>query len=235
MFMLNANPHDLRFPPVELASREGLLAIGGDLRAERLLAAYRQGVFPWYNAGQPILWWAPDPRAALKPARVKISRSLRKTLRSEKFHVTVDRRFADVVAACAGPRPRHPDGGTWITPEMQAAYQELHRQGYAHSVETWQQGRLVGGLYGVTLGGAFFGESMFSHARDASKVALIYAARQLDRWGYTLIDCQLTTPHLMSLGAESIPRHAYMALLDAALRLPGRTVEWTIDTDLMVC
>jgi leucyl/phenylalanyl-tRNA---protein transferase len=235
MFTLNPKSDDLRFPPVELASRDGLLAIGGDLRVERLLAAYCHGIFPWYNEGQPVLWWAPDPRAVLLPKMFNISRSLRKTLRSKAFTVSFDRCFADVMAACAGPRPQHPGGGTWINSEMQQAYQNLHRQGHAHSVEVWQQNRLVGGVYGVAIGGAFFGESMFSHARDASKVALTYTARQLDAWGYALIDCQLPTPHLASLGAKTVSRDAYMALLGAALRLPGRPGDWFFDPDLVVC
>lgn len=229
------NPNDLRFPPVELASQEGLLAMGGDLRAERLLAAYRLGIFPWYNEGQPILWWSPDPRAVLLPEKLKVSHSLRKTLRSGKFHVTFDRCFANVVAACAGPRPQHPDGGTWITPEMQDAYAELHERGHAHSVEAWHDEHLAGGLYGVAIGGVFFGESMFSSTTDASKVALVHATRQLQRWNYAMIDCQLPTPHLESLGAETIARDAYLALLRAALCLPGHTGEWRLDADLVIC
>src|ERR1051325_2254208 len=164
------NATDIRFPPVELASREGLLAVGGDLSIPRLLEAYRRGIFRWYNEGQPILWWSPDPRTVLLPDRLRISRSLRKSARPEKFRVTFDCCFADVMRACAGPRAKQPDGGTWITDAMLDAYVELHHGGYAHSVETWRNGELVGGLYGVALGGAFFGESMFSHTTDASKV-----------------------------------------------------------------
>lgn len=234
MFVLNSASRDVRFPPVELASRDGLLAVGGDLSVERLLEAYRNGIFPWYNEGQPILWWSPDPRAVLFPAELRVSRSLRKTARSGKFRVTFDQRFADVMRACAGPRPQQPDGGTWITPAMLAAYCDLAARGYAHSVETWEGDRLVGGLYGVALGAAFFGESMFSRVSDASKVALLYVMRQLERWGYTLIDCQLPSPHLQRLGSRSIPRSRYIALLKSALVHPGHAAPWHFDSDLVI-
>lgn len=231
MLVLDPNTNGFRFPPVELASREGLLAVGGDLRPQRLLAAYRQGIFPWYNEGQPILWWSPDPRAVLLPARLHVGRSLRKRLRAGKLRVTCDERFHDVVLACSGPRPQYPEGGTWITPAMLDAYTELHRLGYAHSVETWQADRLVGGLYGVALGAAFFGESMFSRAPDASKVALVRFVRQLECWGYTLIDCQLPSVHLTRLGAESIPRKEYLAHLSEALARPLQRHAWRFDSD----
>lgn len=231
MFLLSPYAKDVRFPSAELASREGLLAVGGDLSVERLLEAYRNGIFPWYNEGQPILWWSPDPRAVLLPDRLKISRSLRKTLRAKKFRVTFDQCFEEVMRACAGPRRKQENGGTWITADMLAAYTELHRRGHAHSVEAWKEDRLVGGLYGVALGGAFFGESMFSRADDASKVALVYVTRQLETWGYTLIDCQLPTDHLARLGAESITRGDYLALLRRALARPGRAPPWYFDID----
>lgn len=234
MFVLNPNTADLRFPPVDLASPEGLLAIGGDLRAERLLAAYREGIFPWYNDGQPILWWSPDPRAVLFPAQLRVTRSLAKTLRRGHYTVTLDRCFADVMQHCAGPRPKNPAGGTWITSQMLEAYVRLHEQGYAHSVETWRAEELIGGLYGVALGGVFFGESMFSRATDASKVALVYIVRQLQRWGFSLVDCQLPTPHLESLGAQSIRRRDYLAFLAAGLQLPARRGPWHFDTDFVV-
>jgi leucyl/phenylalanyl-tRNA---protein transferase len=190
---------------------DGLLAAGGDLSPRRLIAAYRRGVFPWYSAGQPILWWSPDPRAVLLPAEFRCSRSLRKTLRNRGFEHEVDRAFEAVIAACAAPRDRH--FGTWITPEMQAAYVELHRQGYAHSVETWLDGRLVGGLYGLRLGGVFFGESMFSLERDASKAALAHLVARCQRAGIVLIDCQLASRHLASLGSRCIPRARFLGLL----------------------
>lgn len=234
MFVLKSDATDFRFPPADLASPEGLLAVGGDLRAERLLEAYRHGIFPWYNDDQPILWWSPDPRAVLFPDKLKISRSLRKTIRHNEFTVTLDTRFRDVMQACAGPRPQYPLGGTWITPEMLDAYVRLHELGFAHSVETWQDDKLVGGLYGVALGGVFFGESMFSHATDASKVALATLVRQLQAWAFQLIDCQLPTPHLFSLGAEEIRRREFLERLAAGLALPERRGTWCFDPGLAV-
>lgn len=221
----------LDFPPVETASPEGLLAVGGDLRAERLLAAYRRGIFPWYSDGQPILWWSPDPRAVLFPEKLKISRSLHKTLRAGKFRVTFDQRFHDVMQACAEPRSRDPAAGTWITAAMIEAYTQLHRLGHAHSVETWHGAELVGGLYGVALGGAFFGESMFARETDASKVAFVRLVRQLARWGYPLIDCQQYTAHLARFGAEEIPRSTFLHLLAQAQALPGRRGCWMFETN----
>jgi leucyl/phenylalanyl-tRNA---protein transferase len=230
MYLLNPDTSEFQFPPAELASHEGLLAVGGDLRPRRLLEAYRRGIFPWYNEGQPILWWSPDPRAVLFPERLNISRSLRKTLRSKKFRVTMDERFDEVIRACAGPRRHNADSGTWITRAMRDAYCELHRLGYAHSVETWHADRLVGGLYGVALGAAFFGESMFSQMPDASKVALVHAVAQLQRWGYALVDCQLSSPHLERMGAQTIPRDEYLALLRAALGRRVHDGRWHFDT-----
>ena len=220
------NTHTLHFPPVELATPEGLVAVGGGLGSERLLQAYRHGIFPWYSPGQPVLWWSPDPRTVLSPHRLRIARSLRKTLRRSEFRVTFDHVFENVIDACAGPRRRHASGATWITSDMRAAYCRLHQAGHAHSVETWSGTQLVGGLYGVALGGAFFGESMFSHATDASKVALVYLVDSLRSWGYTLIDCQVASPHLFSLGAEEIPRRDFIAALETALALPGHTGPW---------
>ena len=218
----------LDFPPVELASPEGLLAVGGDLRPERLLAAYRRGIFPWYSDGQPILWWSPDPRAVLFPEKLKVSRSLRKTLHTGKFTVTLDTHFREVMTACAQPRPKS-TGGTWITPAMIEAYVKLHELGHVHSVEVWHEKNLVGGLYGVSLGGAFFGESMFACETDASKVAFVHLVHQLARWGYTLIDCQQYTAHLARFGAEEIPRSAFLHLLAQALALPDRRGHWRFD------
>ena len=229
MVHLNANGQDLRFPPVEQASPEGLLAVGGDLRPERLLEAYRHGIFPWYDDDQPILWWSPDPRTVLFPDNLHVSRSLKRSLRPGLFNVTLDTCFRDVMQHCAGPRPQYPDGGTWITAEMLDAYTRLHELGYAHSVETWQEGQLVGGLYGVALGGAFFAESMFTRVSDASKVALVSLVRQLQAWGFSLMDCQQSSPHVLALGAEAIPRRKFLDHLNAALTLPSRRERWQFD------
>jgi leucyl/phenylalanyl-tRNA--protein transferase len=208
-------PQDLIFPPLETALREpnGLLAAGGDLSPQRILAAYRRGVFPWYSADDPILWWSPDPRMVLLPDQLKISRSLAKTLRNANYAVRLDTAFAAVIGACAG-KPRDGQPGTWITREMQAAYLELHRLGHAHSVETWVDGKLAGGLYGIALGAAFYGESMFSEVRDASKIALAHLCAHLKRRGFGIIDCQMETAHLASLGARPIPRREFAARLD---------------------
>ncbi len=231
MNILRQDANDLKFPPVESSSPEGLLAVGGDLRPERLLEAYRHGIFPWYSRGQPILWWSPDPRTVLLPAKLKLTRSLRKTLRHDGFRVSFDEAFGEVMRACAGPRGKSPSG-TWITPEMLAAYTRLHALGHAHSVEAWDGEELAGGLYGVALGAAFFGESMFSRATDASKVAFAHLVRQLETWGYVLIDCQVASAHLFSLGAEEIPRADFMARLAAALGQPGRSAPWRFDPDI---
>lgn len=207
---------DYSFPPLEAASPEGLLAVGGDLSSDRLLSAYRRGIFPWFSQGQPILWWSPDPRAVLYPAAIRVSRSLRRSLRKSEFSVTTDRVFSKVIARCA--QNRKDQDGTWITQEMQDAYIALHRLGFAHSVETWQAGELVGGLYGVSIGKAFFGESMFSCVSDASKTALVGLAKVLTHSGYHFIDCQIRSAHLDSLGAQSISRaHFAQALKDAVV------------------
>jgi leucyl/phenylalanyl-tRNA--protein transferase len=231
-FWIKPGDPDHRFPDASLALREpdGLLAVGGDLSVERILSAYRNGIFPWYSNQQPILWWSPDPRTVLFPERLKISRSLRKTLRKNLFTVTLDQAFEDVIRACAELRA---DGaGTWITPDMAEAYLNLHRQGYAHSVECWRDGNLAGGLYGIALGGVFFGESMFSRVSEASKVALCYLVRQLQAWGYGLIDCQVYSDHLASLGAEEIPRDNFVAAVKQRCSEPGRT-DWNFDTSVL--
>ena len=201
------------FPPVEQALDEppGLLAAGGDLSPARLLAAYRRGVFPWYSPGQPVLWWAPDPREVIFPDQFRPSRSLAKTLRNRGFETAFDRDFEAVIRACAGPR--HGVRGTWITSDMRAAYLRLHELGVAHSIETWLEGRLVGGLYGVQLGRIFFGESMFSRETDASKVALARLVEQCLARNIALIDCQMPSPHLRSLGSRPIPRHRFVEYL----------------------
>ncbi len=229
MYLLNPDNNELRFPPVDHATPEGLLAAGGDLSIPRLLEAYRQGIFPWYSAGQPILWWSPDPRAVLFPDRIKISRSLRKTLRRERFRVTADQDFRQVMLACAGPR--RGETGTWITEEMVDAYCQLHERGHAHSIETWLNGKLVGGLYGISIGRVFFGESMFSRVSDASKVATVYLCRQLQAWGFELIDCQIASPHLFTLGAEEIPRNQFRKLLTKGINQPDKTGCWQFDQD----
>ncbi len=202
-----------RFPPLERALDEppGLLAAGGDLSPARLLAAYRRGIFPWYSPGQPVLWWSPDPRAVLFPGEFRCSRSLTKTLRNRGFETRIDNDFAAIIEGCAAPRAS--SAGTWITTEMRAAYLELHRQGHAHSIETWLEGRLAGGLYGVRLGAVFFGESMFSRERDASKVALARLVEFCRAEGIVVIDCQLPSRHLESLGSRLIPRSQFQALL----------------------
>ena len=204
------------FPPLATALSEpnGLLAVGGDLAPERLLAAYRRGIFPWYSPGEPILWWSPDPRMVLFPAEFKVSRSLGRTLRRGGYEVRLDTAFARVIAACA-QTPRRGQHGTWIVPEMQAAYRRLHELGLAHSVETWVDGELVGGLYGIALGRMFYGESMFSWRSDASKIAVAHLARYLERLGFGMLDCQMHTAHLASLGAREIPRDDFIARLDA--------------------
>lgn len=194
------------FPPVERALGEppGLLAAGGALTPAWLLAAYARGIFPWFSEGEPILWWSPDPRLVLYPAEMHISRSLGRTLRRRRFEVRLDTAFAEVVAACAAPRQA--GAGTWITPQMQAAYLRMHELGYAHSVEAWDGEVLAGGLYGIALGRVFFGESMFCRSTDASKVALAHLARYLEQQDFAVIDCQMTTAHLLSLGAREISR-----------------------------
>ena len=202
----------LAFPPPHYAEPDGLLAIGGDLSPKRLLLAYGLGIFPWYSETTPLLWWSPNPRLVLFPDEFKISASLRRVLKKKVFTVTTDKCFREVMEQCAGV-PRRFGEGTWITAEMLEAYCELHRIGYAHSVETWQAGELVGGLYGVALGRVFFGESMFMRKTDASKVALVYLMNLLRRLGFELVDCQVTTAHLQSLGAREIPRKEFLDLL----------------------
>ncbi len=205
------------FPPVERALREpaGLLAAGGDLSSARLVAAYRRGIFPWYSPGQPVLWWSPDPREVLFPQEFHRSRSLARALRTRGFEYHVDRDFEAVLAACAAPRASSP--GTWITPEMHTAYLSLHRLGIAHSAEIWRTGRLVGGVYGVRLGRVFFGESMFSREHDASKAALDGLVRQALSEGVAMIDCQLPSAHLRTLGSRAIPRAEFLDRLAQGL------------------
>src|SRR5512139_582166 len=229
------------FPPVELAMRQpnGLLAAGADLSPARLLDAYRHGIFPWFSAGDPILWWSPDPRMVLFPSEFRISQSLRKTLRKGNYQLRTDTAFEQVMRACAAPRDA--EGGTWIQEEMIAAYVRLHRAGLAHSIETWMPAgpdsnagfELAGGLYGVAIGRMFYGESMFSRKTDASKIALAHLALQLQRWNFGMIDCQMKTAHLASLGAREIPRRQFLERLQELIHYPDTVTPWHFDHDLI--
>lgn len=213
------------FPPVTEATPEGILAVGGDLQVERLLLAYRSGIFPWYGDGDPIIWWSPDPRFVLFPPKLRISSSMQRLLRRQAFEVTFDRNFEEVIAHCRSMK-REGQGGTWITREMQDAYCHFHEAGYAHSVEVWQNGNLVGGLYGVSVGACYFGESMFTRTSNASKYGLVHLVRNLTAHGFILIDCQVHTRHLQSLGAESIPRARFMDLLEQGLQRKTLQENW---------
>lgn len=226
-------PEDSLFPPVNQATSHGLLAAGGDLSITRLLNAYRHGVFPWFNAYDPILWWSPDPRMVFHTDKMHISKSLKKALRQKPFDITFDQNFKEVMQACAAPRllklpvEQHE---TWIHNEMISAYMELHQAGYAHSVECWQQGQLVGGVYGVAIGKMFFGESMFSFKTNASKIALVALSQQLKQWGYPLIDCQVYSEHLSRLGAVTLPREIFLQHVHKLCALPGQTGYWQTTT-----
>jgi leucyl/phenylalanyl-tRNA--protein transferase len=222
-------PEDLVFPPVDHAE-DGLVAVGGDLRPERLLLAYTLGIFPWYSEDQPILWHSPDPRFVLTRERFRVPRRLRRLMKTRPFGLTMDRAFSSVIRQCASvPRPGQP--GTWITDEMIAAYEGLHDLGFAHSVEAWKRNELVGGLYGVSLGAAFFGESMFSQEADASKVAFAALVERLRAWKIELIDCQIETEHLRRFGAENMPRAEYVELLREALTHPNRRGKWSFTSE----
>jgi len=220
------------FPPVTTALRDpnGLLAAGADLSPRRLLDAYARGIFPWFGDGDPPLWWSPDPRMVLWTSELHVSRSLRRTIRSGRYVVTLDTAFSDVMIGCASPRRDH--DGTWITAEMFDAYTRLASLGYAHSVEVWSGSELAGGLYGVALGRMFYGESMFSRGRDASKVALAVLVRQLERWGFELIDCQMSTPHLASLGAREIPRSEFVQRVRGLIKQRAIPSPWALEPDL---
>ena len=222
---MSHSPIDYDFPPLDAASPEGLLAIGGDLCPDRILSAYRRGIFPWFSGNQPILWWSPNPRAVLLPSQIRISRSLKKNIRNRGFRITTDRAFVDVVKECA--KDREQQKGTWITTEMRDAYTALHSRGHAHSVETWQNGELVGGLYGISIGKAFFGESMFARVTDSSKTALVGLSTLLTTWEYHFIDCQVRSSHLDSLGAKCIPRNQFSKMLERAIRVPVAPHHWT--------
>jgi len=221
IFALNEK---IEFPPVGLAERNGILAVGGDLSSARLIEAYRSGIFPWYSDGDPIIWWSPDPRFVLFPDELYVSKTMRQVLRRNLFRVTCDADFPGVIRGCRDPRKK--EQGTWITDEMMEAYIRLHEGGVAHSVEAWQDGVLAGGLYGISLGRCFFGESMFTRAPNASKAAFITLVRRLGELGYVVVDCQVYTSHLESLGARHISRDEYIELLHAGLVLEGPRGCW---------
>jgi leucyl/phenylalanyl-tRNA--protein transferase len=220
----------LVFPPVHLAE-DGLLALGGDLRPERLLLGYTQGIFPWYAENLPILWHSPDPRMVMTTRDLVIQRSLKKAIRRAPYRLAMDTAFVEVLAGCA-TSPRPGQTGTWLIPEMVTAYEKLHELGFAHSIEAWDGDTLVGGLYGVSMGAAFFGESMFAKAPDASKIAFAACVRQLDSWNIGLIDCQVHTEHLERFGGYEVPRSSYLELLKRALDEPTRRGKWVFDIDL---
>lgn len=217
------------FPPLEtaLAKPNGLLVAGGDLSPQRLIEAYRHGIFPWFNADEPILWWSPDPRMVLLPSELKISRSLKKTLNKNNYEIRTDSAFSQVMQACAAPRKGRP--GTWIHPEMISAYAALHEIGLAHSVETWVDDELVGGLYGISQGKMFFGESMFSHIPNASKIAFVHLVKQLQHWNFGMIDCQMKTAHLASFGAREISRTEFSQRLGELVDYPEQIGKWYFD------
>ncbi|MFT3775114.1 MAG: leucyl/phenylalanyl-tRNA--protein transferase [Minicystis sp.] len=220
--------HRLIFPRPDLAEPNGLLAVGGDLRPERLVLAYASGIFPWYDEDAPILWHSPDPRTVLRPASLDVPRSLAKTLRRKTYEVRLDTAFREVIEGCQrAPRPGQ--DGTWITDEMLEAYVDLHERGVAHSAEAWHEGELAGGLYGISLGGAFFGESMFAKQPDASKVAFVTLVRQMERWGIDLIDCQVHTAHLARFGAEDWPRARFLEALAEALQKETLFGPWQLE------
>jgi len=218
---------EIVFPSPYLASKEGLLAVGGDLSKNRLLTAYRMGIFPWFSDGEPILWWSPDPRLVLYPEKIKISKTLRKIIKKKMFHVTMDSAFTQVINQCAQVRLKN-NQRTWIVKDMIDAYCELHKSGFAHSVEAWHEGELVGGLYGISLGRCFFGESMFTRTSNASNVALIKLVEHLASLSFDLIDCQITTEHLIRFGAREIPRVRFLEQLEASLEVPTLQGKWTL-------
>lgn len=224
------DPHQA-FPPPHLAMREpnGLLAIGGDLSLPRLLRAYAQGIFPWYNPDEPILWWCPNPRAIISPSALHVSRSLQRSVARADYAITIDRRFGAVLDACAAPRSR--ERGTWLGPDMRHAYEQLYRQGHAHSIEVWRRQELIGGLYGVSIGAAFFGESMFSRADNASKIAMVWLCRQLVAWEFDLLDCQVSSAHLRSMGAAEIPRDEFLRRLAIATAPERAQCDWAMSID----
>jgi leucyl/phenylalanyl-tRNA---protein transferase len=218
----------IEFPPVWLARSDGLLCIGGDLSSKRLLHAYENGIFPWFSKNDPILWWSPDPRLVLYPKEINISKSLKKKIKKNEFDITMDQAFEKTITACARTRKDN-DEGAWLVDEMIQAYIELHQKGYAHSIETWQNGDLVGGLYGICLGGSFFGESMFSFVSNASKLALVALSQYLEKYDFDLIDCQVTTGHLINMGAVEISRHAFIKKINKSVQRKDLPDIWKND------
>ena len=219
----------ISFPPPYLASKEGLLAVGGDLSQKRLLLAYRTGIFPWFSDDEPILWWSPDPRLVLYPEEIRVSKTLKKIIKKNMFHVTMDSAFVKVINQCAKIRLQN-NQGTWIVKEMIDAYCKLHESGFAHSVEAWYQGELAGGLYGVSLGKCFFGESMFTRVNNASNVALVKLVEYLNALSFDMIDCQLTTEHFLRFGAKEIPRVSFLKQLKESLKAPTKKGKWYFET-----
>ncbi len=224
-------PEELIFPPPEEAESNGLLAVGGDLSIKRLLLAYRMGIFPWYTDDDTILWWSPDPRLILELSGLKVSKSLKRTIRRGVYTVTMDKVFGQVIQKCATAK-RNQDPGTWLVTDMITAYTRLHMAGFAHSVEVWKGEQLAGGLYGVAMGRSFFGESMFSEKRDTSKVALVYLVSALKGWGFDFIDCQITTAHLLNLGAMEIPRSEFLKRLQRTAELEALRGRWSLPENL---
>ncbi len=221
----------IEFPPVFLSEPNGLLCVGGDLSCERLIHAYKNGIFPWFSEDEPILWWSPDPRLVLFPENIKISKSLRKKIRKNYFEFTIDKAFEDVIQACSDTRKID---GTWLVDKMIKAYISLHKKGYAHSIEVWKDDKLAGGLYGVSLGGCFFGESMFSLVSDASKFALVVLCSNLKEIGFDLIDCQVSSNHLISMGAEEISRYEFLKMLRQSLKKRNYIGKWNFNSNILV-
>ncbi len=215
----------IAFPPPHLARGDGLLAVGGDLSQDRLLLAYKMGIFPWYSESEPILWWSPDPRLILYPNDIKVSKTLQKVIQKDIFHITIDQAFNQVITSCARIRLQKNEG-TWIDEDMVKAYCSLHESGFAHSVEAWYEGKLAGGLYGVSLGRCFFGESMFTRISNASNVAFVFLTEYLKKLSFDIIDCQVSTEHLINFGAREIPRNDFLKQLEKAFRFPTKRGRW---------
>jgi leucyl/phenylalanyl-tRNA--protein transferase len=216
---------EIKFPPAHLARKDGLLAVGGDLSQDRLLLAYKMGIFPWYSESEPILWWSPDPRLVLYPNEIKVSKTLKKVIQKDIFHITIDQAFNQVITSCARIRLQNNEG-TWIVDDMIKSYCELHESGFAHSVEAWHEGELAGGLYGVSLGRCFFGESMFTRISNASNVAFVFLTEYLKKLSFDIIDCQVSTEHLINFGAREIPRNDFLKQLEKAFRFPTKRGRW---------